>query len=142
MCKGPEAEQGRAGLGGAGGKGEAPGGGGGLGAGAVGEHGNPKSGRVHPAWCLLAQGRTASPSPEDNVKSHWPLIQKFKKKKSPGAETCPSHSTQQSHFWAFIPETQKCLCAHRDLRVIPCSSSAGNGQNPANDPDAPRLGDE
>lgn len=81
MCKGPEAEQGRAGLGGAGGKGEAPGGGGGLGAGAVGEHGSPKSGRVHPAWCLLAQGRTASPSPEDNVKSHWPLIQKLKKKK-------------------------------------------------------------
>lgn len=44
MCKGPEAEQGRAGLGGAEGKGEAPGGGGGLGAGAVGSTGTPSQG--------------------------------------------------------------------------------------------------
>lgn len=142
MCKGPEAEQGRAGLGGAGGKGEAPGGGGGLGAGAVGEHRNPKSGRVHPAWCLLAQGRTASPSPEDNVKSHWPLIQKFKKKKNHRGPNHALPTPPSSRTSGRSSRRHRSVCAHRDLRVIPCSSSAGNGQNPANDPDAPRLGDE
>lgn len=81
-----------------------------------------------PGVVFISMGLTVSPSLEYNVKSHWPLIQKFKKKKSLGAKTCPSHMTQRLHFWASILE-HKGVCAHKDLCVIPRSRSAGNGQS-------------